>query len=563
LLFPSAAVFGGALVASLLLHLNAYRGLGALEGMFPEPARAPTEVSFVVLDPSEPTPPEPEVTPTPSEPETASEAPAERERRAPRPRRLPTPVVTAPPPPAPPPPAPEAPAPVALPTPPAPTPPTPPPPDQRRSIVQHSDDPNIEPPPEARFLADQSRRVEEETMAALRNTLRDDAEPVAASEAPSEATEEGNAADDLSAELRDVDGDESRRVTLHEAEERPAREIEPPSTSRTASDQGSATSSSGGRQSAQGNPTLGREGGAAARGGGQPPGQDVVVTDQFGSFVVRAPLPAAAGTGPGTGGGTFVAGSGRGRAGEGRMAGRAGELGGGREARQGTQGGAQLGLSYSDFESVFGEEELRRSREARLEERRSHARGRGRAREWAAFRAAIENYTPEVRIGNQTALNAAASPFATFLSDMHRRIHGEFVDRYIASLGSSTTEGLNDLSLRTTLEIAVNQDGSIHRVGIVRTSGNTLFDFGAFSAVWRAQPFPEPPDIILSGDGRAWLRWSFDRAQSHCWTSNAEPFILRNTPSPTDRGEPATPPAPPSVPRSPAVAPRDDEGVPG
>lgn len=439
----------------------------------------------------------------------------------------------------------------------------PPPPDQRRSIVQHSDDPNVEPLPEAQFLADQSRRVEEETMAALRNTLRDDAVPSATSETPSEAEEEGNATDELSAELRDVDGDESRRVTLHEAEERPSRETEPPSTSRTASDQGSATSTSGGQQSAQGNPTLGREGGAAAHGGGQPPGQDVVVTDQFGSFVVRAPLPGPAGTGPGNGGGTYVAGSGRGRTGEGRMAGRAGELGGGREARSGTQRGDQLGLSYSDFETVFGEEELERAREARLEERRSHARGRGRAREWAAFRAAMENYAPEVRIGNQTALNAAASPFATFLHDMHNRIHGEFVERYIASIGSSTTEGLNDLSLRTTLEIAVNQDGSIHRVGIVRTSGNTLFDFGAFSSVWRAQPFPTPPAIILSGDGRAWLRWSFDRGQSHCWTSNAEPFILRNTPSPTDPGVPSSPPAPATAPRSPAIAPRDEEGVPG
>ena len=239
------------------------------------------------------------------------------------------------------------------------------------------------------------------------------------------------------------------------------------------------------------------------------------------------------------------------------MAGRAGELGGGREALRGTQGGEQLGLSYSDFESVYGEEELRRAREARLEERRSRSRGRSREREWAQFRAAIENYTPEVRIGNQTALNAAASPFATFLSDMHRRIHSEFVDRYIASLSPSSPDGLNDPALRTTLEISVNRDGSIHRVGIVRTSGNTLFDFGAFSSVWRAQPFPEPPDVILSGDGRAWLRWDFDRAQSHCWTSNAHPFIPRNTPDPVDHGEP---PAASTTP-GPAPAPRDEEGT--
>ena len=213
--------------------------------------------------------------------------------------------------------------------------------------------------------------------------------------------------------------------------------------------------------------------------------------------------------------------------------------GGGAEQAQGTRAGSQLGLSYSDFESVFGEEELRTEREARLEERRSRSRGRSREREWQAFRAAIENYTPEVRPGNQTALNAAASPFATFLSDMHRRIHREFADRYIAGLGPGAPEGLNDPSLRTTLEISVNEDGSLNTVGIVRTSGNTLYDFGAFASVWRAQPFPRPPGIILSGDGRAWLRWHFDRGPRHCGTWNAEAYMLANGTGPVDRGEPA------------------------
>ena len=119
---------------------------------------------------------------------------------------------------------------------------------------------------------------------------------------------------------------------------------------------------------------------------------------------------------------------------------------------------------------------------------------------------------------------------------MHRRIHREFADRYLASLGPGAPEGLNDQSLSTMLEISVNPDGTIHRVGVVRTSGNTLFDFGAFNAVMRAQPFPRPPPIIISGDGHAWLHWQFDRANSACWTNNARPFLLDNAPA--DRGEP-------------------------
>lgn len=272
--------------------------------------------------------------------------------------------------------------------------------------------------------------------------------------------------------------------------------------------------------------------------GGELPGQDVLATDQFGSFVVRAPVPGLASATPEMAGAPRIEARGLGERGSTALAARAGRPGPSAEGEPGASAGPRLGLSYADFESVFGEEELRREREARLAERRSRSPGASREREWQAFRAAIENYVPEVRPGNQTALNAAASPFATFLSDMHRRIHREFADRYIASLGPTSPEGLNDPTLRTTLEIAVNEDGTLHRVGIVRTSGNTLYDFGAFASVWRAQPFPRPPAIILSGDGRAWLRWHFDRGPRHCGTWNAEPYILANGRGPIDRGEP-------------------------
>ncbi|MCX7808329.1 MAG: TonB family protein, partial [Deltaproteobacteria bacterium] len=189
-------------------------------------------------------------------------------------------------------------------------------------------------------------------------------------------------------------------------------------------------------------------------------------------------------------------------------------------------------LSYSQFESLYGEEGLEQERALWLRQRMAGGSiASEREAEWKAFRAAAENYVPEVRPGNQTALNAASAPFAEFLAAMHRLIHREFVDRYIASLGPDAPAGQNDPTLRTTLEIAVNPDGSLYRVGIVATSGNILFDHAAFSSVWRAQPFPPPPPIILSADGRAWIRWHFDRNPRHCGTWNAEPYILRNKPS--------------------------------
>ena len=120
-----------------------------------------------------------------------------------------------------------------------------------------------------------------------------------------------------------------------------------------------------------------------------------------------------------------------------------------------------------------GEEELAQERQARLEERRSRARGAGHRARFEQFRAALENYVSEVRPGNQTALDAAASPFATFLSDMHRRIHGQFADRYLASLPMDAPEGQNDPTLATTLEIAVNPDGTVPASASSRRAGTS------------------------------------------------------------------------------------------
>jgi TonB family protein len=85
-----------------------------------------------------------------------------------------------------------------------------------------------------------------------------------------------------------------------------------------------------------------------------------------------------------------------------------------------------------------------------------------------------------------------------------------------------------DPNLVTRLEIIVNHDGSLHEVGVVRTSGFTPFDYGAWNAVTRAAPFPEPPKRILSGDGRVYMRWDFYSNERQCGTFNAEPYILPN-----------------------------------
>ncbi|MFO0680710.1 MAG: TonB C-terminal domain-containing protein [Sandaracinus sp.] len=536
IVIPSAAVLVGALVFSLGAHMQAYVGLGELRALLASSAhdaQPSSEIEFVLTDPPEsPTPVDAELAPTEEPTADAEEPPPEhRERRRPeRPHpRAPTPQA---PPPTPPEPQPEAqqPAPPATEvTPPAPQ--TPPPLEQRASVVQQSDNPDQPPPPDAQYLAEQNRTVEEETMAQItsRNGEANDPHTGPPEDAvPAETT--GDSSEHVVAESRDSEGSDERlptpeeedRIDPRDATDDPSRSPRPQVASGT-----DASSEAESMQVEHGTPSTGDEGGVRALGG--QPTTEVLVSDGFGSYTVRVPVPGPSGDGGGDAGGHHREGPGRGIAGLGPHSGHVGREGGSPLERGSSEReGPQLGVSYAALEAVYGEEQLERERHARLERRRSHARGSASQEIWDSFRAASENYIAGVRPGNQTALNAAASPFARFLHDMHIRIHAHFVDRFIASLPLDATDPRNDMNLHATLEIAVNPDGTIFQVGIVETSGQTLFDLGAFTAVYRAQPFPRPPSIILSGDGHAWLHWRFDRGPRQCGTWNAEPFLLDN-----------------------------------
>jgi TonB family protein len=134
---------------------------------------------------------------------------------------------------------------------------------------------------------------------------------------------------------------------------------------------------------------------------------------------------------------------------------------------------------------------------------------------------------PSVRPGAQTALNAARSPFATYVARIHDRLHQTYHD-FVQNLPLDATGPFGDPNLRTLLEIVLNRDGSVHRVGVVRSSGLSMFDYGAYNAVMRGQPYPVAPDEILSGDGRIYMHWDFHRQQPYCHQSHARPYILPN-----------------------------------
>lgn len=245
-------------------------------------------------------------------------------------------------------------------------------------------------------------------------------------------------------------------------------------------------------------------------------------------------------------------------------------------------GQVNLNLSQTGVVAVVGSDQLRKERVADGERRKSEHRGSWTASNFERWKNAIENYVSTVKPGNQTALNTAAVPFASYLNTIHNRIHPLFADSFLGSLDNlPRTHPLNSPKLVTRLEIVVSpKEGRIVKMGIVKTSGITSFDIAALDSVHRAQPFGPAPGAIVSTDGNVYLHWEFHRDEVFaCSTMHARPFLL-NTPSkgPSEGPEPPAPApkgpsergAPPPVNLHemregavPAPAPRTGTAVPG
>jgi TonB family protein len=218
-----------------------------------------------------------------------------------------------------------------------------------------------------------------------------------------------------------------------------------------------------------------------------------------------------------------------------------------------------LRISWSQFRQIYGDGELERQRQEIAEQRRSKTRGHYR-KNWERVRASIENYVPHVRAGNQTALRAAQSPFAAYLSHVHQKIHRYWADGFLVDLlALGDQHPLNDPNLRTDLEIVIAPDGQVAEVGVVRSSGQLAFDAAAVDSAYRSGPHPSPPDVIKSGDGRVYFHWGFYRNARQCGTFNATPYLLPDPPNlPRDS---ATQPRPGGA-QPPRTEPQPDRGTP-
>ena len=193
----------------------------------------------------------------------------------------------------------------------------------------------------------------------------------------------------------------------------------------------------------------------------------------------------------------------------------------------------KLAFTAKDYEYLFGADAAAERKLAQAA--RSTHQGKFEKR-LARVRSAVENFIPEVAPGNQTALNTRAAPFAAYIARMHRSIHELWgfgqLEEWEEKSGSSP---FNNQNLVTELEIVLNGDGTVDRVGVVRPSGLTAYDVAAVDVVYSAGPYPDPPRAIRSANGKIYLHWHFHRDGRQCSPAFADPYILENASAAADK----------------------------
>ncbi len=197
--------------------------------------------------------------------------------------------------------------------------------------------------------------------------------------------------------------------------------------------------------------------------------------------------------------------------------------------------GINTNMAFNDYERIMGKEKVDEERQVAAR-KMSSKKGRW-ERKLDAIKSSLENFVPDVRPGNQTALKTRAHPFALYIARMHRRIHELWGFGFLEDLDDKGADyALNDPNLWVNLEVSVNPDGTLHKVTIAKTSGKTEFDVAAVDTVISSAPYDATPEAIRSVDGRIYLRWAFYRNWRQCGTFNVEPYILTDVPDDGGKG---------------------------
>ena len=201
------------------------------------------------------------------------------------------------------------------------------------------------------------------------------------------------------------------------------------------------------------------------------------------------------------------------------------------EGLAGAPGLSPSRLRYRDYDRIVGYDvaESERRAAARAEQSQGIGRWDRIVAKQALFRSALENFTPNVRVGNQSELGTRAHPFAAYIAraSADSPLLGR---RILADLDRKTGGDIYPRQLVTALEISIKPDGTLAQVVIAKTSGVMPFDAAAIDAVGSSAPFGEPPSSIKSRDGNVYITWHFHRDERQCATDFVNAHILTTPP---------------------------------
>ncbi len=184
----------------------------------------------------------------------------------------------------------------------------------------------------------------------------------------------------------------------------------------------------------------------------------------------------------------------------------------------------------NDYEKVFGgvDDSLREREKVDPNKRRL-------LKDWKnkeeAMRASLENFVQHVKPGNHTGVNASPAVYASYLARVHRRIHDRYVNDFIynATHHMPSSHPLNRMDLNTLLEIVIDAEtGVVEETNVVRSSGEMLFDAETMLVARAIGRHPNPPEEIVSRDGRVYLHWNFWRDSRQCGTFGAAFYLLND-----------------------------------
>lgn len=431
----------------------------------------------------------------------------------------------------------------------------------RVAVVQNLEDKNQKDNPNAEFIADEANHVKEQTQARITANDQNDANPTPGTAEQGPADAPGNSQVTEVAQSEDTPGQIDRAPNEQAGGQKATASVEHHESGSQKSFREVAP------DSRKGNPTAEARNGRLA-----PEGSRAQAEAQERAGSKATPESPDVMTSPG--GNQLVGEPSEGHAARSAQAARKKQL----PPRHGrpdaldflglgasgtTAGGINLNLTPSSALAAVGRDQLNRERLADGERRRSKHRGSWHTAGIEKWRASIENYVSSVKPGNQTALNTARVPFATYLNQIHNRLHPIFADSFLASLdGLPSDNPLNKPDMKTNLEIVIDKDeGKIVKMGITHSSGSTVFDVAALESVQNASPFGKPPPIIVSPDGKVYLHWEFYRNPYYaCSTYFAHPYIIKVAPENAPSHLP-TPSTPPFGPREQAVPGRGETGV--